>query len=203
MINMKRLFFILFAFLVSIILYSCVEKFDINEFDLSDTSGNVTGDTIYVKLSPDWEGFNRPQDIMIGKEPFIYIADTDNDRVVMMNLDGEILGTRSIKKPVALAQDYELKLIVCAKYDTLINNQPITLNAVYKIDLFAANHQIENAPIEIIIPATTTDLNNPDRDFTGTAVFYDNSYLVARKGPNNGTVFNPDNSILQYTPTYS
>ncbi len=67
-------------------------------FNLSSDTANLSGDTVYVQLSPAWEGFNNPQDIYIGKEPFIYVADTDNDRIVMMNLAGQILSTRTIKK---------------------------------------------------------------------------------------------------------
>ncbi len=50
------------------------------------TMRNIGGDTVYVQLNPVWEGFNNPQDIYVGRDPFIYVADTDNDRVVMMNL---------------------------------------------------------------------------------------------------------------------
>ena len=59
---------------------------------LDDGTGNIRGDTVYVQLNPDWEGFNRPQDVMVGREPFIYVADTDNDRIVMLNLDGQMFG---------------------------------------------------------------------------------------------------------------
>ncbi len=96
------------------------DKFDISEIDTGDGNVNFGGDTVYVEVKPEWGGFNRPQDVMVGREPFIYVADTDNNRIVMMNLNGQILGIRSIKKPVALAQDYKLNLIVCAQFDTLL-----------------------------------------------------------------------------------
>ena len=134
------------------ILSSCVDKFDLNQIDLSDDNVNIGGDTSFVLLNPVWEGYNKPQDIMVGREPFIYVADTENDRVVMLNLAGEILGTRSIKHPVALAQDFLLNLIVCAQFDTSINGLTQTFSAVYKLDLVSANHQIEIAPIKRILP---------------------------------------------------
>ncbi len=84
---------------------------------------------------------------MVGKEPFIYVADTDNDRIVMMNIDGEILGTRKIKHPIAIAQDFKLNLIVVAEFDTIGAKSSQTYSAVYKIDMVAASHQIENAPV--------------------------------------------------------
>jgi hypothetical protein len=57
--------------------------------------------------------------LLLVREPLVYVADTDNDRIVMLNLDGDRLGARSIKHPVAIAQDYTLNLIVCGQFDTL------------------------------------------------------------------------------------
>jgi len=182
---------LLILFTVSILIYSCIEKFDINEIELNDDNVNVGGDTVFVELNPVWEGFNKPQDVMVGREPFIYVADTENDRIVLLNLDGEILSERSIKKPIALAQDYRLNLFVCAQFDTL--NQ--TFSAVYKIDLTAANHDLSNAPIKRILPQLS-DLTMPQREYSGITAFFNNVYLVSRKGPNNSNLIDPDNSIL-------
>ena len=112
-----------FLFIIIILLNSCTDKFDVGVFDDIKGNPNLGGDTVYVQLTPAWRGFNNPQDIYIGREPFIYIADTDNDRIVMMNIDGRILGTKNIPKPVAVAQDYELNLIVCGRFDTTISGQ--------------------------------------------------------------------------------
>lgn len=184
-------------FIVVIILFavsSCSDKFDITQFQTNDP-GNITGDTIYVQLSPEWLGFNHPEDIIVGKEPLIYVADTDNDQIVMMNLDGDRLGTRSIKHPVAIAQDYRLNLIVCAQFDTLGQSY----SAVYKIDLVASNHNLDTAPIKRLLPRID-DLNRPLRRYTAVCTFYDNSFYVARTGPNNSSIFDPDNSILIFKP---
>lgn len=170
----------------------CVDKFDLTEFD-TDNPGNITGDTIFVKLNPDWTGFNQPQDVIIGREPLIYVADTDNNQIVMLNLDGQRLGSLSIKKPNSIAQDYKYNLIVCGEFDTLGQ----TFSAVYKIDLVSVNHQIANAPVKRILPQLS-DLNKPDRKYTGVAVFFDNSYLIARQGPNNTNLIDPDNSLLRF-----
>ena len=52
----------LFISLVLILtFYSCTEKFDINQFSDKSGFGNLSGDTVYIKLTPDWTGFkNRP-----------------------------------------------------------------------------------------------------------------------------------------------
>ena len=117
----------------------------------------------------------------------------------MMNLNGDILGTKHIKRPVALAQDYELNLIVCCELDTVVNGQTKTFGAVYKIDLVASQHQIASAPSVKLLPRPT-DLNYPDRKYTGVCVFYNNSFYVARTGPNNSSFIDPDNSILYFSP---
>lgn len=181
------------------LLMSCADKFDINQFQSDNNNANIGGDTVYVQLSPTWVGFNKPQDIIVGREPFLYIADTDNDRIVMMNLAGQVLSTRSIKKPTSIAQDYKLNLIVCAEFDTLVGSETKTFSAVYKLNLVAANHQLENAPITKLLPRTV-DLNFPLRKYSGVTAFYNNTFYVARQGPSNSSIFDPDNSILIFHP---
>ena len=192
-IDYKTYLYIIIGLIVFI--YSCGDKFDINDLGTGNGNGNVKGDTLYVQINPAWGGYNKPQDVMVGREPFIYVADTDNDRVVLLNLDGQILGTKSIKKPVALAQDYRLNLFVCAQFDTTINGIPQTYSAVYKLDLVSVNHQIGNAPTKRILPRAQ-DFAQPLREYTGACVFYDNSYFISRRGPNNSNNIDPDNSIL-------
>ena len=193
MIKIKYIkYFVSILILLSIT--SCYDKFDITQFD-TDDPGNIEGDTIYIKLNPDWEGFNHPEDIIIGREPLIYVADTDNDQIVMLNLDGQRLSSRSIKHPVAIAEDYKLNLIVCAQFDTLGQ----TFSAVYKIDLVASNHDLATAPIRRLLPQPN-DLNQPLRKYTGACAFYDNSFYISRTGPNNSSIYDPDNSILLFQP---
>ncbi|MBT8393158.1 MAG: hypothetical protein HKP17_11405 [Ignavibacteriaceae bacterium] len=178
---------------------ACMEKFDINEIDVGDGNVNIGGDTVFVQLNPVWEGFNKPQDIMIGREPFIYIADTENNRIVLVNLAGDILGSRTIQKPVAIAQDYRLNLIVCAEFDTTFGGQTQTFSAVYKVDLFSVSHQIEIAPITRLLPRSA-DLNRPEVKYTGACAFFNNIFYIARTGPNNSSFIDPDNSILIFVP---
>ena len=198
MIFRKKLQLIYFLVIMAIFL-GCTDKFDLNDIDTGDGDINFEGDTVYVKLSPEWGGFNRPQDVMVGREPFIYVADTDNNRIVLMNLDGQILGTRSIKKPVALAQDYRLNLIVCAQFDTVVSGQSRTFSAVYKLDLVSVSHQIAIAPITRLLPRAN-DLNRPLVEYTGACVFFNNIFYISRKGPNNVSFVDPDNSILIFVP---
>jgi len=178
---------------------SCGDKFDVSQLTSGGGNANIAGDTVYVQVNPPWTGFNKPQDMIIGREPFIYVADTYNDRIVMMNLNGDILGTRTIKKPVALAQDYKLNLIICAEIDTVVKGQTQTFGAVYKLNLVEAGHQIGTASITKLLPRTS-DLNYPERRYTAVTVFFDNIFYVARTGPTNSSFVDPDNSILQFIP---
>ncbi|MDA3859934.1 MAG: hypothetical protein PF445_01795 [Melioribacteraceae bacterium] len=194
---MKKTINILLLILALLFLTNCFEK--LVKPDNSPTDGNqVISDTLYILQTPVWEGFNRPQDIIVGKETFIYVADTDNDRIVMLNLAGHVVGERQVKKPVALAQDFQLNLIVCAQFDTLIEGSNITYNAVFKLDMVASGHVINDAPMTRILPNTSFDFLRPDREFTGVATFFDNSFYIARRGPSNATLIDPDNSILVF-----
>ncbi|MBU0473339.1 MAG: hypothetical protein KKF62_04180 [Bacteroidetes bacterium] len=193
---MKKTTNILFIIFASLLLTNCVDKFVAP--DNSPSTNQVISDTLYIQKTPVWTGFNRPQDILIGKDNFIYIADTDNNRIVLLNLAGHVVGERQIKKPVALAQDFQFNIIVCAQFDTLINGSTINYSAVYKLDMVAGNHHIENAPITRLLPKTSFDFLRPDREYTGVTSFYDNGFLIARKGPSNATLIDPDNSILLY-----
>src|ERR1035437_1333619 len=191
--------FLIFAILVIPILFGCSDKFNINQLGDIHGAGNAGGDTLYVHVNPDWGGFNNPQAILLGKEPFIYVCDTDNNRIVMLNTAGTVLGSLSIERPIAISQDYRLNLIVCAQ--TEINS--ITYSAVYKINLFAVNHIISNAnlndgTIKLILPrAVDIDLH-PNVTYSAVTAFYDNSYDVARIGTQNSSIYDPDNAILRF-----
>jgi hypothetical protein len=186
-------------FLISVIaiipiLFGCSDKFDLSQLGNTQGAGNPTGDTVYVHINPDWGGFNNPKAILVGREPFIYVCDTDNDRIVMLNTAGTVLGSLSIKKPIAITQDYRLNLIVCAQIDT----GSIPYSAVYKIDLFAVNHIIGNAQKKLILPRIEDIDYHPLCQYTAVTAFYDNSYYVARTGTNNSSIYDPDNAILQF-----
>ncbi len=189
-------------FALVLILFSCDQKLDLNDLNIFDDSnqvGNIS-DTVYVKQNPDWKGFNKPQDIIVGREPFIYVADTENDRIVMLDISGKMLGAKSIKHPIALAQDYKLNLYVCAQFDTVINSSDVTFSALYRINMVKAGHIIQTAELKRILPQKPEDdpfaFTRPDREFTGVCVFFDNSILVSRKGPKNSNPIDRDNSVL-------
>lgn len=173
------------------------------EFPISSLpQGNANtaiGDTVYVSQNPAWAGFNHPQAIIVGNEPFIYVADTDNDRIVMLDLIGRVIGySQKINHPVSLAEDKRLQLIVCAQFDTLLPGKqaPTTFGAVYRLDLVSTNHNIGSVqPRRIFFePGDST------RRYAGVACLYNNQYYVCRNGPKNDpTRIDRDLAILLFS----
>ena len=201
--------FLISAILLIPVLFGCSDKFDINQLGSTHGVGNTGGDTVYVHLNPDWSvaggiPYNNPQAILMGHEPFIYICDTDNNRIVMLNTAGIFqyaldLTKFGITKPIAIAQDYRLSLIVCAQ--TVIDAIPYS--AVYKINLVDLNHNIgladtNNGTLKRILPrAVDIDLH-PNVKYSAVTAFFDNSYDVARTGTQNTSIYDPDNAILRF-----
>ncbi len=134
------------------------EKFVPPEQPDDITNIPAVSDTTYLQLRPDWDSdagydFNAPQDVLLGREPLVYIADTGNDRIVMLDLAGNILGqSQPVPHPVAMTQDSKLRLLI-------VSND----NKIYRINLLAHGHDIANAPVELVFE----EVDNPDRRFTG------------------------------------
>jgi DNA-binding beta-propeller fold protein YncE len=173
----------------------CGKELDLSQF--SDVPRNISiSDTVYVKEGDDWRGaggrnFNQPEDIYIGHDGFVYIADTGNDRIVMLDLAGNYIGEKFITHPVAIAQDRRFNLIVAGELIKGIYR----FGAIYKIRLFEAGHNINIARVDTIY----LEKEKPQRRFTGVAELIDNSYYVCRVGPDNQSLFDPDNMILHFS----
>jgi hypothetical protein len=194
---MKKIF-LLIVFITYFFLGCREDKYPVSSlYDPADTlkTQNIS-DTVYVHQNPDWYGFNGPRAIIVGNEPFVYVADTYNNRIVMIDIAGNVKGySKFIKRPIALAQNNKLQLLVCAEFDTLISGVTTTFGAIYKVDLPSANHNID-----MIIPKRVIyEPGDASRRYTAIATFYDNSYYVGRIGPkNSSTSYDRDNAILQF-----
>ncbi len=184
---------------LGLILSGCQEaKFPVGSLPQGDVNTNI-GDTVYVAQNPQWTGFNHPQAIIVGNEPFIYVADTDNDRIVMLDLIGRVIGySQKISHPVSLTEDKRLQLLVCAQFDTLLpgRNTPTTFGAVYRIDLVSGGHNIGSIKPQRVFfePSDST------RRYAGIASLYNNQYYVCRNGPKNDlTRIDRDIAILLFS----
>jgi hypothetical protein len=161
---------------------------------------NPVNDTLYLPVQPAWQGFNEPSDILVGREPFLYIADTKNNRIVMMDISGRRTGTSGyIKNPVAIAQDGLFDLLICGELDTVLSGRQVTVGAVFRINLRKTLHDISNAPVSVVY----VQPGRPERRYTGITVLPGNSYLLARTGPSNASRFDPDDAVLLMSPADS
>ena len=186
---------VLFAVVIVSILFTagCQDEFDLATLP---QPVDVLVDTSYVELEPPFVGFTQPEDLLIGNDQLIYVADTKANRVVMMNRAGQVLSTRSMQHPLALAQDSRLDLLVGGEV-TLDNGD--TAGAVFRLHLVSASgdsaHRLEVAPIDTV----WIEYARPHRRFPGIAVFGDNNYLVVRTGTDNSSVIDPDARVLLFS----
>ena len=136
---------------------SCVEKNEqsITSFieeagvNLYEKKGEI-GDTLFVLQTPIWGPnpstpmfdyqFSQPADVYVGREPLVYIADTGNDRIVMLDTFGNIKGVlEGILNPVDMIQDPRLRLYIVNETST-----------IYFVDLFKYRHDLANAKLDSI-----------------------------------------------------
>lgn len=153
-----------------------------------------TFDTAYVQLTPPFGGFTKPEDVLIGNDQLLYVADTEGEgsgRIVMMNRAGQIMSTRRMLRPVSVAQDSRLDLLVGGQ---IVAANGDSVGALFRIHLVDAQHRLEVARIDTI----RRELSRPARRFPGITVFGDNSYLVVRDGPDNSSFIDPDALVLQF-----
>ncbi len=78
--------------------------------------GNIS-ETTFVQLNPPWDrergyDFNNPGAIIIGYDTYLYVADTDNDRIIRLDAAGTISAYYSVPHPVGITQDELLRLLV-------------------------------------------------------------------------------------------
>jgi len=114
-------------FIALFILYKCghIEK-------LPTVSEVEQGDTSYVQMFPDWEreeyNFNTPKDIFVGDDGYLFIADSGNSRIVVLDQAGSTVaedeygnkfqGLADINipgkgnvQPIRLGQDSKMNLL--------------------------------------------------------------------------------------------
>lgn len=151
-----------------------------------------TGDTTYLEINPPFTGFNGPTALALGNDNLLYVADAGSNRVVMMDVGGAVLGERTILQPGALAQDLRLDLFVGG---TIARGNGDTVGAVFRIHLTQALHDFRAAQLDTIWKEDA----HPQRRFVGIAVMPDNTYLLARTGPDNSSFIDPDTRIMRFS----
>lgn len=196
----KYLLFVFISGLITVTVFlGCEPKLDLSQFPISNT-GNITiSDTTYVQQYPVWTQFSGPEDILVGKEPLIYVADTRNNRVVQLDLGGSEIGSinmsgTNVNFPGKVTQDYNFDLLVIC--DSAVS-QFDTVSVVYRLKIVEGGGIITNArKIRLLSSLEGTVLSSSKRKFTGICTFPDNSFILTRTGPNNSGI-DPDNALLK------
>ena len=191
---------VIFSLLIVILSFACVDK---NQQSLTsfieesgvDLSGNtgVIGDTLFLLQTPIWGPnpsrplfdyqFNQPGDVYIGREPLVYIADTGNDKIWMLDTFGNKIGIlEGIPNPVDMVQDPKLRLYI-------VNETSF----IFYVDLFKENHIFdENTKIDTIYGPEQKNHNcelkpNDCWEFVGITVYKngrgEDELYIASRGP--------------------
>ena len=181
--------FVLFAASMT----GCERKIDITPFSSVEVEANL-GDTTYVEKT-SWSGiFNKPRTIIYGEDQLLYVADTYNNRIVMLNQAGNVMSvSKPILHPISIAQDIRfLDLLVGA--ETIEPVTKDTIGIILRIKLVAANHHLESAVMDTVWKEPA----RPKRRFVGIASTPNNEFLVARDGPDNTSPVDPDSRVLRF-----
>jgi DNA-binding beta-propeller fold protein YncE len=165
---MKTVVWILFVFLISISIFCTHEKFPLPSIPPEEERFDL-GEARYIQLNPPLDAangysFNKPSDIYVGADNFVYVADTENNRIAMMDAGGAILGySQFIPHPEAITQNDSSELLIVNK-----------TNSIFRIDMERYNHEIWNAAIVDTVPQPSEQ----HRIFTGITVHDKFEYYV-------------------------
>ncbi|MGB5873910.1 MAG: hypothetical protein WBG01_06760 [Bacteroidota bacterium] len=155
-------------------------------------------DTVYLPLYPFYPGYTGAQDIVIGNDQLLYVADTRANRLVMLNRAGQFVSAREMLHPISVAQDTRLDLLVGGE---IVAANGDTVGAIFRIHLVSASpdsaHRLEVAPIDTV----WTENARPRRRFPGITIFGDNTYFAVRTGPDNSSFIDPDGRVLLFDRT--
>lgn len=166
-----RRFKIFYVLLFALVMISCNTN-DTALPVIPETEDQFVGlnDDKYVLFNEITGIFNNPSDIYYSfADNFIYVADTDNDRIVMLDWGGNVQGiSQTIPHPEAVTQNDSLQLLIVNKS-----------NSIYRIDLFRHRHRIADAPVEIVFTRET----EPTQQFTGISVHNKFEYYVTAIDP--------------------
>ncbi len=191
-------FNILFLLLIVLWFSGCGDKLDLSTFPITNTGNINISDTVYVLQNPIWAGFNKPEAVFAGGDQIIYIADTKNNSIVQMDVAGGRYGTFYFNNnvfPKKIAQDGNFDLlIICDSIATLD-----TTSIVFRLKVVAGGGVLnQNTPVvRLLTSMRPTPSSNKYRKFTGITTFSDNSFLIARIGPEDPLNIDPGNALLK------
>lgn len=161
----------------------------------------------YVPIQPVIGGLVEPTDIIAGWDELIYVADAGTEEIISYDQAGNELSRFGVPGLTAITQDRKLDILALGRIDTTINNAPLNLPTIYRIDLNkTGEYGLAQARItqKVIHPFYFKSGTPTSRDervtFTGISILADNQYYVARNGDfNSPNQFGgPDDAILRF-----
>ena len=170
------------SFALFMLMFQCNhEKYPLPSIPSEEDRYENLNKAVYNLLNPildDENGysFRNPSDIYFGVDNFVYVCNTDANQIIMMDAGGTIQGiSQFIEHPEAITQNDSLDLLIVNK-----------TNKIFKIDMYAAAHNIAAAPIEVVYEQAS----EPTRQFTGISVYNGFEYYV--------TVIEPEDSSSNF-----
>jgi len=95
---MNRRLPIVFILTTILLIMGCGVKVDLPTSTVSSEPVFGAGDTSYIRISPDWDDdagfeFNKPWDLAVGADGYIFVADGDAPRIHVISAAGNQLST--------------------------------------------------------------------------------------------------------------
>lgn len=177
---------------LALIVAGCTKSYPIGPIEALEQQSFVTGDTVYLEIIPPFGGLNAPTSLLIGNDNLMYVANSGDGQIVMMNIAGAVLGSRRVDEPTAIAQDLRLDLLVGG---VIAKANGDSVGAVFRIRLVPVEHQLAQAEMDTVWKEDA----HPQRRFVGIATLPDNEYLLARTGPDNSSFIDPDTRVLRFS----
>ncbi len=196
---MKRLLCLGLLFItVLVFITGCSEeKFPLDVVSELAKQKYTIGDTTYLEISPPISGFVAPSTLYIGKDNLLYVL--DSTRIVMMNFAGVVLADRPFENPTAIAQDYKLDLIVAGTVERTVGGSLLSVPALFRIRLLDSSRSVFHNLARAHIDTIRIESSRPNRRYVGIGVMPDNSYIVARTGPDNSSPIDPDTRVIRFS----
>lgn len=149
---------VLTGLLLVTLLLACGDKLTLPDLPAAQYAGV---DTSYVQINPIWTGaggipFSHPWGIYVGYDRYIYVCDTDNDRIVKLDVSGAMVESYPIVHPVAVTQDRGLDLIaVCGDYFTVDNGNGQTPDTTWYGNSVYRRSYIHNGEFQPVFTDST------------------------------------------------
>lgn len=146
----------------------------------------------FLNVATWMPGFQKPSDVLFGYDKLVYVSDRQANKIYQFDENGKVLGTyNNIKNPTKMAMDRKGNLYVIGSFDTL----GTTLSTIHYLILHSSNQILSDAtPLakKLVHPFYQPSFRGnaaawSQVKFVGIATYADNSFIVARRGPDNAS----------------